>query len=159
MSRFMNEEIKQFIEESTRLELNMSDLYQFFYAKFPEDSQFWWDLSMEEINHASLIRSINDLFFPEGMIPAKDIERKTEQMREANHVIRKKIEDLNRANLTRSEAFLYAFELENSSGEIHFELFMNVLPESKVDKIFQKLNGEDKNHAMKINEYMRNNFI
>ncbi len=36
---------------------------------------------------------------------------------------------------------------------------MNELPESNVEKIFQKLNGEDKNHAMRINDYMKQNRI
>lgn len=151
---YMKYEIRQFLEESIRLELNMSELYQFFYAKFPEDSQFWWDLSREEINHASLIRTISDKIFPERIVPLKEVDLLIERIREINFSIQDKIKEYRKKKPMRYEAFLYAFYLENSSGEIHFDLFMNELPESDVEKIYQKLNGEDKNHAMRINEYM-----
>jgi len=137
----------------------MSDLYQVFYARFPEDSQFWWNLSMEELNHASLIRSINDLFLPEKILPAEGIEIQTEKIREVNNSILNRIKNYKTENLIRYEAFRYASDLENSFGEIHFELFMNGSSESHVHRIFQKLNGEDKNHALRISDYMKLNNI
>lgn len=150
----MKIEISQFLEETIQLELNVSELYQFYYARFPEDSQFWWSLSMEEINHASLIRTINDFIFPEGMFQIADIESETERIREVNRSIHYKIEEYQNQKPSRYEAFRYALSLENSSGELHFELFMNESVESRVEKIFQKLNGEDKNHASRIMDYM-----
>lgn len=155
----MENEISQFLDETIKLELNVSELYQFYYARFPKDSQFWWSLSMEEINHASLIRTINDLIFPEGMFTIVNIEAETEKIKEINRSILSKIEEFRDNKPTRYEAFTYALTLENSSGEIHFELFMNEVQESRVEKIFQKLNGEDKNHAKRINDYMKLNDI
>ena len=55
---------------------------------------------------------------------------------------------------SRFDAFQYAYEIENSVGEFHFELFMTTIPDSSVMKIFQKLNGEDVNHAKRIKLYM-----
>lgn len=153
-SAFMKNEIDQFLDQTIKLELNVSELYQLFYIKFPEDSQFWWNLSMEEVNHASLIRSINDLIFPEGMFQMDNIEAETEKIKEVNHSILCKIEEYRNEKPTRYEAFHYALSLENSSGELHFELYMNESHESRVAKIFQKLNGEDKNHALRIMDYM-----
>lgn len=155
----MENEISQFLDETIKLELNVSELYQFYYARFPKDSQFWWSLSMEEINHASLIRTINDLIFPEGRFTIVNIEAETEKIKEINRSILSKIEEFRDNKPTRYEAFTYALTLENSSGEIHFELFMNEVQESRVEKIFQKLNGEDKNHAKRINDYMKLNDI
>jgi len=155
----MKKEISRFVDETIKLELNVSELYQFFYARFPEDSQFWWSLSMEEINHASLIRTIDDLIFPEGMFQMANIEAETEKIRKINRSIISKIEEFSNNKPSRYEAFTYALTLENSSGEIHYELFMNEVQESKVEKIFQKLNGEDKNHAGRIEDYMRSNGI
>lgn len=150
----MRNEIRQFLDETIKLELNISELYRFFYVKFPEDSQFWWSLSMEEVNHASLIRTINDLIFPEGMFRMADIESETGKMRENNQSILCKLEEYHKGEPTRYEAFTYALSLENSSGELHFEMYMNKLHESRVERIFQKLNGEDKNHALRIMDYM-----
>jgi hypothetical protein len=155
----MTEDIKQFLDESIQLELNISDLYQLFYIKFTENSQFWWNLSLEEINHAALIRSINDLFLPEKILPTGVIQIQTAEMHQVNGSIRERISFYKTDTPSKYEAFNYAFELENTIGEIHYEIFMNDHPESVVEKIFQKLNGQDKNHALRIDNYMKLNNI
>ena len=60
---------------------------------------------------------------------------------------------------TRVEAFKYAFELENSVGEFHFQSFMTSESNSQMTKIFQKLNGDDINHAKRIANYMKDSNI
>jgi len=149
----------QFLHESIQLEINVSDLYQLFYMKFPDDSEFWWQLSLEEVNHAALLRSINDLFLPEKILPRNILEKLSEEISKANQSIRERISRYKLNTPSRSEAFTYAYQLELSAGEAHYEMFMNEIPESNVEKIFQKLNGEDKNHANRIDEYMKLNKI
>jgi len=155
----MTELIKQFLDESIQLELNLSDLYQLFYAKFPEDSEFWWQLSLEEVNHAALIRSINDIFLPENILPHGVIQTQNSELHQLNSSVRERISRYKTDTPSRYEAFFYAYELENSAGEAHYESFMNEIPGSNVEKIFQKLNGDDKNHAARIEHYMKLNNI
>lgn len=155
----MTEVIKQFLDESIQLELNVSDLYQLFYVKFPEDSEFWWQLSLEEVNHAALIRSINDIFLPEKILPHGVIQTQNSELHQINSSIRERILHFKANTPSRYAAFIYAYELENSAGEAHYELFMNEIPGSNVEKIFQKLNGDDKNHAARIDHYMKSNNI
>lgn len=151
--------VKIFLDESIQLEVNVSDLYQLFYVKFPEDSEFWWKLSLEEVNHAALIRSINDLFLPEKILPQGVIQMQILELHQVNQSIKERISRYKIIAPTRFEAFSYAHELEISAGEAHYEMFMNEIPESNVEKIFQKLNGEDKNHARRIAEYMELNNV
>jgi hypothetical protein len=151
--------IREFLDESIQLELNVSDLYQLFYSKFPEDSEFWWQISLEEINHAALIRSINDLFLPDNILPQGVIQTQSSELHQVNRSIRDRISNYKLNSPSRFEAFSYAYEIENSAGELHYELFMNENPVSNVEKIFQRLNGEDKNHALRIDNYMKMNNI
>jgi hypothetical protein len=151
--------VKLFLQESIQLELNVSDLYQLFYLKFPADSEFWWQLSLEEVNHAALIRSINDLFLPEKILPQGVIQNRILEMHKINDSIRESISRYKMNSPSRYEAFSYAHELEISAGEAHYEMFMNEVPGSNVEKIFQKLNGQDKNHALRIADYMKLNKI
>ena len=88
------------------------------------------------------------------MFRMADIESETEKIHETNHSILCKLEEYQKEGPTRQEAFTHALSLENSSGELHFESYMNELHESRVENIFQKLNGEDKNHALRIMDYM-----
>ncbi len=151
--------VRHFLDESIQLEINVSDLYQLFYVKFPQDSEFWWQLSLEEVNHAALIRSINDLFLPENILPQGFIQEQTVELYKVNQSIRERIAQYKINPPSRYEAFSFAHELEISAGEAHYEMFMNKNPESNIEKIFQKLNGQDKNHASRIADYMNLNKI
>lgn len=151
--------IKKFLEESIELEINVSDLYQLFYVKFPLDAEFWWQLSLEEVNHAALIRSINDLFLPEKILPLGSMNDQISELQRVNQSIRERILRYKTNPPSRYEAFSYAHELELSAGEAHYEMFMSEKAESNIEKIFQKLNGDDKNHAQRIADYMTLNNI
>ena len=77
--------------------------------------------------------------------------------RKINLIVKERIEQYKLVPPTRLEAFKNGSEFENSIGESHFEIFMTSAPDSPVVKIFQKLNGEDKNHAARIESYMKKN--
>jgi hypothetical protein len=153
----MDQLIKMFLKESVEMELNVGDVYQLFSVKFPQDYDFWWKISIEEMNHAALIESINDIFWDESVLPLESIEKQTEALRKMNICVKNRIGRYRMVPPTRLEAFQYGFELENSVGESHFELFMTTVSDSPVMKIFQKLNGDDVNHAIRIDKYMRDN--
>ncbi len=155
----MNELIKQLLKQSVALELNIGDLYQQFSVKFAGDYDFWWKLSIEEMNHAALIESINDVFLTENLLTLDSIENQINEINEMNRLIRKHIESFKFETPERSKAFQVAFEIENSIGEYHFELFMTAQPNSTVMKIMQKLNGDDINHSKRMLKYMKENGI
>ncbi len=153
----MDEIIRIYLAESVALELNIGDLYQLFSAKFPEDYNFWRNISIEEMNHGAIIESINDIFFAENILPADSIEQQIKELQQMNVVIKEHIEYFKFGSQVRFDALNLALDLENSIGESHFELFMTAKPHSTVMKIFQKLNGEDINHAKRIEKYMSEN--
>lgn len=155
----MDHLIKLFLKESIEMELIVGDVYQLFSVKFPQDYDFWWKISIEEMNHAALIESINDIFWNESILPLYSIEKQAEDLRKMIFSVKARIEQFKLVMPTRLEAFKYGFELENSIGEFHYEFFMTEEPNSSVTKIFQKLNGDDVNHAKRIGNYMKDNGI
>lgn len=155
----MDHLIKLFLKESIEMELIVGDVYQLFSVKFPQDYDFWWKISIEEMNHAALIESINDIFWNESILPLYSIEKQAEDLRKMIFSVKARIEQFKLVTPTRLEAFKYGFELENSIGEFHYEFFMTEEPNYSVTKIFQKLNGDDVNHAKRIGNYMKDNGI
>ncbi len=155
----MDQLVNIFLKESVEMELNVGDVYQLFSVKFLEDYDFWWKISIEEMNHAAVIETINDDFITGIILPTDSIEKQVEGLRQMNLIVKERIDQYKLNPPTRLEAFKYGFELENSIGELHFELFMTEEPNSPLYKIFQKLNGDDKNHAIRIDNYMKNNGI
>lgn len=156
----MNQVVKMFLKESVELELNVAELYQVFSVKFPEDYRFWWKISLEEMKHAALIESINDFFFPDTILSAGEIEQYNAELHRNNRTIKERIMRYKENSPSREEAFKCALELENSAGESHYEIFMTTeLNSGEMAKIFQKLNGDDINHAKRMVKYMKDNKI
>ena len=154
----MDNNMIKLAEEAMRLEYNVSKLYMVFRDTHPEDADFWWQLIIEEGNHAALIKSGRDYFmpvgaFPDGMFPAM------EDMEEANKELESLLEKYASDPPSRKIAFNVALKTEMSAGEIHFQNTMTKSADSKMLAMFQKLNQDDKDHAKRIRAYMEENKI
>ena len=56
---------------------------------------------------------------------------------------------------SRASAFEIAIKVEESTGEIDFSCFMEQQADSPALKLFRRVNGEDRDHARRIRNYMR----
>ncbi len=149
----MNSAFNKLIDEAIHLELKVSDLYLLFYRLFPNDSQFWWKLAIEEENHAALLKTIKLMGDSEIDIPIELFPKELEDLIKANLVIQKAYEEFEK-HPDRNKAFQFAYKLETSAGEIHYNAFMKNVPESMVSNVFKSLNGDDVDHAERIKQFM-----
>ncbi len=150
-----NKEITDLLAEAVRLEMNIGKLYVRFHQSLPDDGAFWWQLAMEEKNHASLLRSADQIAsvvhdFPAGLLPEQ-----LQEIRELNARIEARIVAEAAAPSTRNAAFGFALELEQSSGELHFQTFMETVSTGQLSRIFQSLNRGDMDHAQRLRTYMQ----
>lgn len=155
----MKDELSQLLDEFVHLEMNVAEIYNIFHYTFPEDDDFWWQLHLEESNHAALIKSIKEIFVPVDKLPSEFLEIALEDLKESNaelFIIVKKYKD---TRASRDVAFNIALQLENLKGERHYQKFMNQKTESKLDAIFQRLNNDEVNHAARISSYMKDHGI
>lgn len=155
----MNKELSLLFDESIQLELNIAELYKIFCAAFPEDADFWWKLILEEKNHASLLQSGKDRFAPKGLFPKELILSSFEHLQGANKKLVTLIKRYRATPSPREATFNIALSLEQSLGEKQFQEFMDKSSEKSLDKIFQKLNSDNKNHAIRLHSYMKSHNI
>lgn len=153
--------LRMIVEESIRIELQVADLYLLFYEGFPKDAGFWWQIALEEKNHAALIRSLFDISeqledFPEDMFSSSMVE-----LRETNAMLSSMIEEFKRKLPDRETALNSALSIEESAGELHYQGFMEGedLSSLQINGIFRQLNKEDKDHSLRIRAYMSENSI
>jgi hypothetical protein len=149
----MKEDFNKLIEKAVQLELLVAKLYIKFHALFPPDAGFWWTLAIEEKNHASLLKTLQELnethleippeFYPEG---SEVLEESLQQIAEAIRVIE--------TNPDRKLALQLAYDIENAAGELHYDSFAKTASRTPVAKVFRTLNGSDIDHARRIREYM-----
>ena len=151
----MSKDLLGLAQESIDIEYNASKLYTIFRDTFPEDADFWWQLVIEENNHAGLIRCGIDQFMSEGLFPEEILTDAIPDLVEANKKITSLIEDYQKDPPSRKTAFNVALKMEMSAGVIHFQQAMEQPALSKVMEIFQELNQNDKNHIARIKAYMK----
>jgi len=150
----MNKEFTALFDESVKLEHHVADLYFLFHELFLEDKAIWWQLALEERNHAALIRSGKEFFKPLGKFPHELLAPVLQHLKDTNSRLSSQIKKLKETSPSREEAFKIALEIENSAGELHYQKFMDRKVNSKLQDIFQQLNKDDKDHAKRISSYM-----
>lgn len=155
----MQREVKQLFDEAILLEMNAAQLYDIFRWEFPEDAFFWAKLSIEERNHAALLEAGRDHFSPLDCFPRDLLVPSVDEFIEVNEKISRLIQQYNENPPSREEAFNCALLLEKSNGELHFQQFMANKKGDPLDSLFQKLNMDNKDHAERILDYMRENNI
>jgi hypothetical protein len=149
----MTEELERIIDESIKLEQNVAALYNIFSVIFPEDSDFWRDLALEERNHASLIKEGKKSFLLRGEFPHELLAPKIEMLIRTNNKLASMLKAYSKKPPSRKRAFNVALEMENSAGEVHFQQAMENPSNSEIMAIFQHLNRDDRDHARRIRNY------
>jgi hypothetical protein len=155
----MNDDLSIILDEFIHLEMNVAEVYNIFHCAFPEDDDFWWQLHLEESNHAALIKSAKDVFVPLGKYPPEFLSVSLENLRNSNDELFNIVKKFKDNHISRDVAFNIALQLESLFGEEHYQQFMNKKPDTKLDEIFQKINNDEKNHAIRISSYMKDHGI
>jgi len=142
------------IEEAIQLETNISDLYAIFSNAHKEHTEFWSQLSREEKGHALLIKNATARCDLGELLSNVVIPENLTRLERCNHHIKALLKQFQESPPSPEDAFNIALELEQSAGEIHYQKFMNTGDDSSLDKVFQKLDQEDKAHSEQLHAYM-----
>jgi len=146
------------IEEAIKLEMNISKLYMLFYRLFSDDSDFWWELAIEEQNHAALLKTARQMNKSDVTIPKEMLPAGVEELVDSNHRIMQALDEFE-ISPERNRAFQVALTFETGAGELHYNTFMKNQDHSVVSSVFKKLNSDDIDHAQRIRKYMTDNQI
>lgn len=151
----MDKALSRILDETIQLELNVADLYLSFGRAFSEDTEFWTELAVEEKNHAALLRSGKLQSSDKGLFSAKALTTNLEALVKVNKGIKALLEHQKKKPPSRASAFEIAIKLEESTGEIDFSCFMKQAADSLAGKFFSRVNSEDRDHALRLRNYMR----
>ena len=152
----MDKELSRILAESIQLELNAADLYLSFCHAFAEDKDFWSQLAEEERNHAALLGGGKLESLDEGQFPAEILTTNLDALIKANKEIKELLkEHKQKPPSSRASAFEIAIKVEESTGEIDFSCFMRQQADSSAAKLLHRVNKDDRDHARRIRNYMR----
>lgn len=149
----MSQHFNALLQQAIQLELNVGELYLLFHRLLPADSVFWWELAIEEENHAALLKTAELMMNSRVDLPEDFLPTGINELKNSNQMIIQAREDFEKKP-DRTKAFQLAHEIEISAGESHYDKFMQSAPDSPLTEIFRKLNGDDVDHAERIRQYM-----
>jgi ferritin len=150
----MNKKLSQLIDESIKLELNVAKIYMFFCDTFPEDSDFWRRLGLEEDDHADIIKLGRDASGLCNPFPSELLASSVQMLYKTNSKLILMLNEYNKKPPPREMAFNTALNIEKSAGELHFQLAIETSPTSGIMEVLQALNNGRKDHANRILAYM-----
>jgi ferritin len=146
---------RELLDTSINLELSVARLYRFFAELFPDDHSFWWQLAMEEDNHAALLRSGRDYFLDNNLFPSDILCRSLNDLEESLRKIESFLASAREQAPDLRTALEFSLAIEMSAGEIHYQNFMRQEAHTGAGGIFQELNRDDTDHADRISIYMQ----
>ncbi len=151
----MDKELSRILDKTIQLELNVADLYLSFSRAFSEDKDFWLRLAVEEKNHAALLRTGKLESAEKRRFPAKALTTNFDALIKANKNIKALVKKHKQKPPSRASAFEIAIKVEESTGEIDFSCFLAQETGSIALKLFGRVNSEDRDHARRLRNYMR----
>lgn len=149
----MDDPQEALLDEAIRHELTVSALYFQFCQAYPEDSDFWWKLSVEEQGHAGLLKAGRTLFgvaFGREVLPAR-----TEEIAESNRKLEELLEQIEHQPPSREDAFRIALRIETSTDALIYEHALQPEEDSVGSEIPQRIARDDLFHEERIRRHMR----
>jgi len=153
----MSDTLEDLLDEAIRHEQTVSMLYFEFFQAFPDDADFWWQLSVEENGHAGLLEAGRKIFgaeYGEEILPAR-----VETLADANCKLEKILEQMKQQPLSREAACRIALEIETTTDGMIFDNALQPPQESEVPTISERIRRDDKRHAERIRNYMKDHGI
>jgi len=147
--------LEQFIDEAIQLELNAAEIYSIFSETIPEDANFWAILAWEEKNHASVLKTGEEVLIPMDKFPMEILPNVIQTIVDTNLWLNSLKEKFAEIKPDRETAFAIAIKIESSAGEQHFQRVMENPSDSNMVKILQELCEDDLNHLSRVREYMK----
>lgn len=142
------------LSTSIELELAVAVLYEEVSHRYSNLKAFFWQLSLEERNHASLLKSLRDTFAPVAIVAPSLLYPATESLAETIAGIRNFTAKIAAENVPEREVLEFAHTLEQTAGEEHYQQYMSVAPQSPEHRMLQRLNHDDKDHASRIQKLL-----
>ncbi len=149
MSNPLNEVIQKLMEN----EMAISRLYEQFGSTFPEDSEFWNEISREELLHFNWLKQLAD-FVEKEKIGTRPTSLQSRAAAASASYVDSVREKCRRGELTREKAYALAYDLENSLLEKNFFSIFE-FASTPYRKIQNEMTRETRKHREKIEEVLK----
>ena len=148
------ESIKLLLEESAQFEIDAYEIYSVFKSSVQKDADFWEQLANEELAHAGLLKKCLTLYSEDDEVTNIISVKEIGIIKKARKKIKQFMMEFQNDPLPHTACNM-ALEVENSIVENSYQKFMDSMPNNDLKQLFQLLNGKEKDHINRINDYFK----
>jgi hypothetical protein len=149
----MNVAVSTIIEQAIEFERGLAELYLAFHHLHPQDSDFWWELSLAELSHASLLESGRQLF--DSDLEEETIRTDFELLVRTNKELESLLDSIGTEPPSREKAHRIALELEASENEKTLCRIFQLDGEEPAGQMMNQLLDEDRQHSVLIRNHAK----
>ncbi len=149
----MSNLLQEFVDRLMENEMAISRLYEQFGMTFPEDGNFWNEISREELLHFNWLKQLAD-FVAQEKIGTKPISLRPQNVVTSINHINSLREKSRNGELTREGAFTAAYNIENSLLEKGFFTVFE-FASTPYRKIQNEMTRETRKHREKMEDALR----
>jgi hypothetical protein len=150
----MKNDLSERIKTCVAIESGIADIYHSFARLFPKAKTFWYELAMEEENHASVLL-IGSRYVKLGILPNYIVPKSLHKMNSTLQLIDYTKKRIKSDDISMKEALDTAMKLELTMEESYLLEVLTRETNNEVIARLQKLLGDTKLHITKISEYMQ----
>lgn len=147
----MEVSVQAVVEEAIRYENNLAALYNLFSSSLPDDADFWWELSVSEKQHASLLKAGQRLFSEE--FARETMPSDLEVLRASNRSLEATIDRFKQDGPQPEEALRVALGLEGDTNEATLHRLLDIDPSKPAREVVDRIERENATHEEQIRAY------
>jgi hypothetical protein len=150
----MNMNLHERLKACIAIELGVADIYRAFTEMLPEAKEFWYELAMEEENHASIL-VIGSKYNEIGKLPDYIVPDSLPNMKTTLELVRDIDAKIKSERPSLKTALDMALLLEKTMEESYMPEVLSKETDSEVASRLKKLLADTRKHKVKVAEYMK----
>ncbi len=150
----MKTELSERIKTCIAIESAIAEIYHSFAKLFPEEKNFWYELAMEEENHASVLLE-GSRYVELGILPGYVVPKSLRKMKRTLQLIDDTRKEMESGHMSMKEALDAAMKLELTMEESYVLEVLTSETDDEVISRLQKLLSDTKLHITKVSEYIQ----
>jgi len=150
----MNKVFESLFDEMIAIEQKAAKLYRLLVLIFPEDGDFWRELSGDGKTYAAVLSSAKEHFSDEGHFPVGSLDNDFAGLQKTNNDLDETIFEYGLRKPSKQDALLRSLEIEHTCGEYCYDRAIDITAATPALYLFRQLTGKSCKHDKKIRALM-----
>lgn len=150
----MKKDLHERLKACIGIELGVANIYRTFSEKLPEAKDLWYDLSLEEENHAAIL-VLGGKYNEMGVLPDNIVPSSMHGIKQTVDLVKETEKRAQSESLSLKAALDMSLKLEKTKEESYLPEILAKETDSEVISRLQQLLNDTKLHILRLSDYRK----